>query len=76
MNQILKDLIECSTYKEILNDACYHYNERLKKLPEMKQFIHSIPFSLSAWITDGQPQDMYIDLEDLDSKDMQKMFEI
>ena len=76
MNPILRDLLAYDVNREILNDACYHYDERLKELPEKKQFIHSIPFSLSAWITDGHPQDMYIDLEDMDTKDSIKLINL
>ena len=76
MNPILRDLLAYDVNREILNDACYHYDERLKKLPKMKQFIHSMPNSLFAWITDGPLSDIYIELEDLDTKDSTKLINL
>lgn len=75
VNPTLKDLLELSAYREILDDACNHYIERLEKLPKMKQFTHSMPNSLFAWVTDGYPKDALNELN-FDTKDNIKLINL
>lgn len=69
INPILRDFLEFAKYKEILDDACYHYTKRLKKLPTIEKFKDSIPNSLATWISNGSLHNELTELEDIDAQD-------